>query len=91
MKSAVVAAASLATAASAHMARAPLDLGIDLGGLLDVKVCLGLDIKLPLGISVESAGCPDGPPADDEIATWHPPHHVPMDDCDANDNDKWHY
>ncbi|KAG5924445.1 hypothetical protein E4U53_003415, partial [Claviceps sorghi] len=91
MKSAMLAGAALATAASAHMARAPLDLGVKVADLLDVKVCLGLDVHLPLGISVESAGCPDGPPAGDQIDTWHPPHHVPMDDCDDNDNEQWHY
>ncbi|KAG6013253.1 hypothetical protein E4U54_006914 [Claviceps lovelessii] len=93
MKSAMIAAAALASAASAHniKPRAPLDLGIKVADVLDVKLCLDLDVKLPLGISAESAGCPDGRPAADRINTWHPPHHVPMDDCDDNDNDGWHY
>ncbi|KAG5983419.1 hypothetical protein E4U55_008189 [Claviceps digitariae] len=90
MKSTMLAAA-LATVVSAHQARAPLDLGLNVADVLGVKLCLGLDIKLPLGISAESAGCPDGPPAAHQINTWHPPHHVPMDDCDDNDNAHWHY
>lgn len=91
MKSAVLAVAAAAVVASAHEARAPLDLGLKVPGLVDLKLCLGLDVELPAGISIESEGCPSGPPAEDQTNVWHPPHHVPMDGCDDNGNNEWHY
>ncbi|PHH68224.1 hypothetical protein CDD82_718 [Ophiocordyceps australis] len=91
MKSAIFAAASAAAVASAHEARAPLDLGLDLGNLVSVDLCLGLDVMLPMGISIGSEGCPKAPPPQGCTNVWHPPHNVEMDDCDDNDQDDWHY
>ncbi|EFZ01211.1 hypothetical protein X797_003581 [Metarhizium robertsii] len=90
MKS-VIAVAAIAAVASAHEARSPLDLGLKVGNLVGVDLCLGLHVKLPAGISIKTDDCPtQGPPAGC-IDVWHPPHHVPMDGCDDNDNDEWHY
>lgn len=37
--------------------RTALNLGLDVGGLVNTDLCLGLDVKLPLGISIASDGC----------------------------------
>ncbi|OAQ68612.1 adhesin protein Mad2 [Pochonia chlamydosporia 170] len=91
MKSAVIAAAAVAAVASAHEARSPLQLGLDVGGLVSVDICLGLNIKLPAKISIESDDCPKSLPPPGCTDVWHPPHHVPMDGCDDNGNHEWHY
>ena len=91
MKSVIFAAAAAAGLASAHEARSPLDLGLNVGKLVNVDLCLGLDVKLPLGISIDSKGCPTSPPPSGCTNVWHPPHHVDMDGCDDNGNHGWHY
>ncbi|KAJ6444082.1 F-box-like domain-containing protein [Purpureocillium lavendulum] len=91
MKTAVFVALSTAALASAHEARAPLDLGLDLGDLVDVDVCVDLNLKLPLGINLDTGDCPSHEPPEGHVNVWHPPHHVPIDDCDQTDEDGWHY
>ncbi|KZZ93339.1 adhesin protein Mad2 [Moelleriella libera RCEF 2490] len=90
MKSAVLAAAAAAVV-SAHDARSPLQLDAVVPKLLNFTLCLGLDVQLPLGISIDTDGCPKEPPTGDCTNVWHPPHHVPMDGCDDNGSDEWHY
>lgn len=94
MKSYILAAASAASAAAlvaAHEARSPLGLDLYVGNLVNVDLCLGLEIKLPLGISLGTDGCPKfGPPADC-INVWHPPHDVDIDGCDSTGDRAWHY
>ncbi|XP_044721787.1 adhesin protein Mad2 [Hirsutella rhossiliensis] len=91
MKSSVFAAASVAALVSTHEARSPLDLGLDVGDLVSVDLCLGLDVKLPLGISIETDGCPKHGPPSDCTNVWHPPHDIDIDGCDNNDESDWHY
>ncbi|KAK2599973.1 hypothetical protein QQS21_005275 [Conoideocrella luteorostrata] len=92
MKSAAFAAAAVAAVVSAHEVRSPLNLDLGLGDLIHANLCLGLDVKLPGGISLGSADdCPSSSPPEDCTDVWHPPHHVPMDGCDDNGNHEWHY
>ncbi|PNY28961.1 Uncharacterized protein TCAP_01119 [Tolypocladium capitatum] len=91
MKKAIFAAAGIAAVASAHEVRSPLELGAHVGNLINVDICLGLDVKLPLGIDIDTDRCPRSPPSEGCTNVWHPPHHVHMDDCDNNDESEWHY
>lgn len=91
MKASIFAAASIAASVSAHVARSPLDLSLDVGDLVSVDLCLGLDVKLPLGISLETDGCPKHGPPSGCTNVWHPPHDIDIDGCDSNDDSEWHY
>lgn len=91
MKSSIFAAASVAALVSAHEARSPLDLSLDVADLVSVDLCLGLDVKLPLGISLDTDGCPKHGPPSDCTNVWHPSHDVDIDGCDNNDESDWHY
>ncbi|KAI5464206.1 hypothetical protein BGZ63DRAFT_421272 [Mariannaea sp. PMI_226] len=72
---------AIAFATLAAAARAEL-LGLD----ADLKLPLGIELPISLHLG------PDGPPPEDCINVWHPPHHgVDIDDCDNDGADSWHY
>ncbi|GAO14818.1 uncharacterized protein UV8b_04055 [Ustilaginoidea virens] len=91
MKSAVLAVAAAAAAVSAHEARSPLDLGVKVGNLVSIDICVGIDVSIPPALSLQIDGCPKNAPPPGRTNVWHPPHHVPMDDCDDNGNTEWHW
>lgn len=55
------------------------------------RLLAGVDIKLPAGIEITANLGPKYPPPAGCTDVWHPPHHVPMDGCDNNGDDHWHW
>lgn len=92
MKSSYFAAVSAAAVAvTAHEARSPVQLELDVANLVHVDLCLGLDVKLPLGLSLNAEGCPKSGPPEGCTNVWHPPHQVNMDSCDNTEAGDWHW
>ncbi|KYK59876.1 hypothetical protein DCS_01010 [Drechmeria coniospora] len=80
---------------SAYESPAPapvhVGLGLNVTATISIDICIGLDVKLPFGLKIESDRCPSSPPSSGCTNVWHPPHQINMDGCDENNHKEWHY